>query len=163
MGKVEDLYGKWTPYFGYRYKEFYDIMLEDGTIFKSMYPNSYYWGMMDGYSKEDLLAFKSHKLVDSNGLHDKYVVAIRLLTDEEIINRDIIHFTGKERVSRLNYHFPYGLNYKVIPESKLIKPHELREFVNKIRDIALERRDSQSLRESLVIPIRDLLKPFIKE
>lgn len=149
--------GVWKAYFGYRFKEPHDLMLSDGTILKSFYPNGNNWS--------PCLADNDSPVKECNGItsvKDDQVVAFRLVTDEEVKERTLWHFTGKERIKRANSLYPQKPQWFVFDESELIKPHVYREMVNELRDIAKAKAHTEQLRESLSYALHDFERFIMK-
>ena len=154
--------GVWKPYVGVVFKEYCDLMLTDGTIFKSLYLNGVKWGPMGGLSESELNAYVSHPFVNKDkSLDEHHIVAFRIIPDEEIIQRGITHFTGDARIGRMNQFYPAGLSYTVFHDVELISENDYREIINKLRETAIRKINSQSLRESLA-KVAAPFKRFIK-
>lgn len=75
--------GVWFSYTGFRFKDYYDVELHDGTILKKTYPNSTSFMCMDGSGKQ---------------CTDEDVAFLRLVTDSEL--EEGLEHTGDERIER---------------------------------------------------------------
>lgn len=142
-------FGVWFPFVGVRHKEPYDVLLIDGTMLKSIYPNGVEWSPainLDAVNRDD---FFNHPLVKDKSLHDDKIVALRLLTDAEISYRNIVHSTGGMRVARLMNHRAYDAKVTIFDDSELLKDNQVRDFINRVESIAVEHKDTDSLREAI--------------
>lgn len=75
--------GIWFPYNNWRFKDYYDVELTDGTIVKNCYPNGDSW--------------QPHENTLGYHIFDKDVVKVRLLPDSELHEWA---FTGLHRIER---------------------------------------------------------------
>lgn len=73
--------GEWFPYTGFRFKDYYDIELHDGTVLKKCRPNGDGW-----YGRT------------SPAPRDKKVKRVRLCVDGDLNSN--YEFTGQERIDR---------------------------------------------------------------
>lgn len=73
--------GIWVSYNGWRYKDYYDLELVDGTIKKNMYPNSHAWFADNG-----------------ERVGSAEVVRVRLVPDDELENK--YAYRGESRIER---------------------------------------------------------------
>ena len=141
-------FGVWVPYHGFHYKEPYDVMLSTGEIIESMYPNGNKWS-------------KGGEYISPIEVDYETIVAVRLLTDEDIRSRGIRHYTGSIRLDRMNCNtMSKEKFYYVFTQSEMIDDNKLRTFINEIRDTAIQRINSDSLRESLSKVVKKLVDGF---
>lgn len=147
--------GVWVPYVGVRHKEPYDVLLKDGTILKSAYPNGIGWGPAN--SIELPPDWKGY--IDKN-LTDDDIVAMRMLTDDEIRDRGIIHGTGTLRVGRQMSHKAFEQKVTIYHDSKLLKDDEVRDLVNALAETAVTHHDAGSLREVLSKQVKKVVDRF---
>lgn len=148
--------GVWVPYVGVRHKEPYDILLKDGTILKSAYPNGIGWGPANSMEE---LSPDWVEYVDQN-LTDDDIVAMCMLTDDEIRERNIIHGTGGIRVGRQMSHKAFEQKVTIYHDSKLLKDDEVRDLVNALAETAVTHHDAGSLREVLSKQVKKVVDRF---
>ncbi|AHI60203.1 hypothetical protein Ea357_053 [Erwinia phage Ea35-70] len=79
--------GIWVPFESYRLKDYYDIKLKTGEVYKCWYPNATAWS-----PRGELVEGQPGRVEDDD------VVEIRLLPDEEITDR--YWFKGEDRLKR---------------------------------------------------------------
>lgn len=146
-------YGVWVPFVGVRHKEPYDVLLKDGRIINSLYPNGVMWG--------PCACMKSlSEWVDSYPIHDDNIVALRMLTDEEIQTRDLIHTTGPARTARLISHQAFEQDVYVLHRSEMLDGNKVRNLVNVLTELAKTHHLSGSLREVISKRVKDAVSKF---
>lgn len=147
--------GIWVPYVGVRHKEPYDILLKDGTILKSAYPNGIGWGPANSMElSPDWAEYIKENLTDAD------IVAMYMLTDDEIRDRDIIHGTGTLRVGRQMSHKAFEQKVTIFHESELLKDDEVRDLVNILTEKAKSHHAADSLREVLSKQVKKVIDRF---
>lgn len=147
--------GVWVPYVGVRHKEPYDILLKDGTILKSAYPNGINWGpasMM--VLSSDWADYIDRELTDDD------IVAMCMLTDSDIRERNIIHGTGEIRLARLTKHKGYEQKVTIFHNEKLLKDDEVRDLINYLTETAKSHHAAGSLREVLGKQVKKVIDRF---
>lgn len=147
--------GVWVPYVGVRHKEPYDLLLKDGTILKSAYPNGIGWGpaFMKVLSP-NWAGYVGKDITDSD------IVAMYMLTDADIHEREISHNTGNMRFARLTHHKGYEQKVTIFHESELLKDDEVRDLVNVLTEKAESRHAADSLREVLSKQVKKVIDRF---
>lgn len=136
----------WTQHTHFRFKEPHDVLLKNGDILLSAFPNGGGWSLR-GDDKRSWSLFEAYRHAHHcDWIEDDEVVAIRLLTDEDIVERHLEWFTGANRIARINSYHAEGREHVIIPKNMLIKDHIVREFVNEIRDICVKYGATQQLR-----------------
>lgn len=157
LPKTIDTFGIWVQFTGYYFHELHDLFLNDGTIIKSAFPTETGWGLR-GSDKDSWLYYidycSANNVVD---LLNKDIVAIRLLTDKDIVERRLLWETGHKRLKRITDSFGEGKQYAMVDNNDLIKDHKIAIFVNDIRDIAVKYGASQQLREHVSRRTKKLL------
>lgn len=147
--------GVWVPYVGVRHKEPYDLLLKDGTILKSAYPNGIGWG--PAFMKV-ISPYWSNYI--GKNITDSDIVAMRMLTDTDIHEREISHNTGDMRVTRLTHHKGYEQKVTIFHESELLKDDEVRDLVNVLTEKAKSHHAADSLREVLSKQVKKVVDRF---
>lgn len=158
LPKTIHTFGVWTQYTNFRFKEPHDILLRDGKILLSAYPNGGGWSLR-GSDKQSWKLFEDfRKEHNCDWIEDSEVVAVRLLTDEDIISRKLEWFTGADRLKRINEYHAEGRAHVILPKDYLVKDDQVREFVNDVRDIAVKYGASQQLRAQVSKKIKEVFK-----
>lgn len=164
LPKTINTFGVWTQYANYRFKEPYDILLKDGKILLSAFPNGGGWGLRGDDKKSWELFNLFRKEHDCDWIEDSDVVAVRLLTDSDIEERGLTWFTGAARMKRINEYHAEGRAHVILPKDYLVKDDQVREFVNDVRDIAVKYGATQQLRAHVGKKIKEVFKNlFVSE
>lgn len=146
LPKAIHTFGIWTQYTGFCFYEPYDILLQNGTIFKSMTPNEKEWRCID----TDIASWETFvtycERFDTTGVLRENVVAVRLLTDRDIEERHIRWATGKLRLDRIKQTYGDGIEFTILRRNYLLKDHQIRETINELRSVAVKYGATQQLR-----------------
>lgn len=146
LPKTIDTFGVWTQYTNFRFKEPHDILLKDGYLLLSAYPNGAGWSLR-GDDKQSWELFKTYcNRYKIDSIRDSDVVAVRLLTDEDIEKRNLDWEVGKERLNRIHEYHADGRGHVILPVDALVKDDVVREFVNEIRNVCVKYGATQQLR-----------------
>lgn len=157
LPKAIDSLGIWIQFTGYYFYDMHDIFLKDGTILKSTTPTENGW-CVKGHDKATHLNYIDY--CDRNkisGIYDSDIVAIKRLTDKEIIDRQLLWPTGKERLKIIEDNNIVDKQYIIINRNHLIKDHQIASFVNDIREVAVKYGATQQLREHVSRLVKKLL------
>lgn len=161
LPKTIDTFGIWTQYTNFRFKEPHDILLKDGLMILSAYPNGDGWSLR-GEDKASWTAFKTYcDYYKSDYIKDSDVVAVRLLTDKDIEERNLEWFTGKERMDRIQQYHAEGREHVIFPRNHLIKDHVIRDFINDIRDTCVKYGATQQLRAHISKTTKETFGDFL--
>lgn len=146
LPKTIKTFGIWTQYTGFCFYEPHDILLKNGVTLNSMLPGEYFWQCLS-HEMETWEKFTTY--CDANksvGIQHDDVVAVRLITDDDIEARELTWAKGQLRLDRIKQTYGDGVEYVIFRRDKLLKDHEVREVINELRNIAAKYGATQQLR-----------------